>query len=221
MEMGVFIVLETQTQAEDSQQQTSVLGFQLILLGLLCDTLAAGAEAFWLHCVWEEEGEGGMNLSAMQCPRSKAQQPFSPSGHMSNMGSISSSLILGIFLAWFVLCFGHGKTSMKPRLCSQKSELSNLSHSAGSVTPLKPKIGKEGRHQESVWLYLSLKLLFECCFSKMLKLVVQQVHRKSLMITVSRLKQSEILRSSLSLILWVASQGPSRDPPCFPGWANG
>ena len=69
--------------------------------------------------------------------------------------SVSSSLIPEIFMAWFLLCFGHQKTSLKPRLCSLKGDLLNLSHSAGSTTPLKPK-AEEGRKAPGIWLALTL-----------------------------------------------------------------
>lgn len=48
-------------------------------------------------------------------------------------------------------CFGHQKTSWKPWLCFSKCDLLSLSLSVVS-TPLKPKIVKEGRCQESGWL---------------------------------------------------------------------
>lgn len=66
-------MLETQTQAEDGQWQTAVTGgICFVSLGYLCGILAALSEAFVLHCVWDEEEEGGIKLWAMQCPRSKA-----------------------------------------------------------------------------------------------------------------------------------------------------
>lgn len=46
------------------------------------------------------------------------------------------------------ICFGHQKTDLKPGLCFSKGDLLSLSLNAGS-TPLKPKIEKEGRCQES------------------------------------------------------------------------
>lgn len=56
-------MLETQTQAEDGQWQTAVTGgICFVSLGYLCDILAALSEAFVLHCVWDEEEEGGIKL---------------------------------------------------------------------------------------------------------------------------------------------------------------
>lgn len=56
-------MLETQTQAEDGQWQTAVTGgICFVSLGYLCGILAALSEAFVLHCVWDEEEEGGIKL---------------------------------------------------------------------------------------------------------------------------------------------------------------
>lgn len=54
---------ETQTQAKNSQWQTTVTGgIYFVLPDNVCDILAALSEAFVLHCLWDEEEEGVIKL---------------------------------------------------------------------------------------------------------------------------------------------------------------